>query len=199
MVNRTRDLLMSVTFFRDLEAEEPYGLKDSQVKIWTNFGDADYDNNDNPYIKIKTHYYSNMGGVGTPYEYDIDMVECDHEYVEAEVKELWYPGKFYCPDWQDEHVLHTNYNYANHTWFRVAIHYCDEEERQKVGKTCESMEEIRKYLDTFTYSLSYQQMAPDLTKVDDFIRNYYYLPIYTNHQSHDSVKAQEFYINKDQI
>ena len=100
-VNRARDLRISVPIFRDLEKEEPYSLKDSDVKIWTNFGDADFDNNDNPYIKIKTHYYSSMDGEDSPYEYDIEMVECDHEYVADQVKGLWYPGKFYCPNWQE--------------------------------------------------------------------------------------------------
>ena len=199
MLSRGRDLLMSVTFFRDLEKEDPYPLKNSEVKIWTNFGDADFDNNDNPYIKIKTHYYSNMEGEDSQYSHPIEMVECDHEYVTDEVKQLWYPGKFYCPEWTDEHVLHTNYNYVNHTWFRVAVHYCNEQERAQIGKTCAPKQEIEDYLDKFTYSLSYQQMAPDLTEFQNFSRKYYYLPIYSNPPSHETVRAQEFYINKDKI
>ena len=62
MANRGRDVLMSVVYFRDLNSEEPYRLKDSEVKIWTSIGDPDFDNDDNPYIKIKTHYYSTMDG-----------------------------------------------------------------------------------------------------------------------------------------
>ena len=68
MVQRGRDLLMSVTFFRNLEEEEPFQLKNSELKIWTNFGDENFDNNDNEYIKIKTHFYSNLDGPDAPYE-----------------------------------------------------------------------------------------------------------------------------------
>jgi hypothetical protein len=157
MAMRGRDLLMSVVFFRALEEEDSYRLMDSEVKIWTNIGDADYDNDDNPYIKIKTHWYSNIEGDEEPYEKDlVPMVACDHEYVSPEVKELWYPGKFYCPEWKEEHQLFTNYNYERHTWFRIALHYCDPVERATEGKSCATVEESEEYLDSHIYSLSYQ-------------------------------------------
>ena len=42
-------------------------------------------------------------------------------------------------------------------------------------------------------------MAPDLTDIENYVRKYYYLPVYANPSSHETVRAQEFYINKDMI
>ena len=42
-------------------------------------------------------------------------------------------------------------------------------------------------------------MAPDLTEIENYSKKYYYAPIYANPPSHETVRVQEFFINKDII
>jgi hypothetical protein len=153
MGGRERNIIISSIEFLDLEKEEPYKLKGSNVKIYASIGDVDFDNDDNEYGTIEMHYYSNRETRNTTYPKDnVKMVPCDVENAGEIYKQLWHPGLVYCPEWSDEHALFTNYNYDIHSWLRLAVHKCDPEQRAKVGKSCKSDQEIDKYFDSNLYA-----------------------------------------------
>ena len=87
MINRQRNLLMSSVYYRDLTAEEPLKLKDSDFKLWAAFQNTDFDNDDSEYAKIKLHYYSNGSNLekknSTNTKNEIPLVKCRQEMMES--------------------------------------------------------------------------------------------------------------------
>lgn len=83
----------------------------------------------------------------------IDMVECDTELMEHNLKEMWYPGKLWCPQYQEDHLLFANYNYAHHSWMRLGVHHCDPVQRAKEGKDCATKDQIDEYVHSYIFSL----------------------------------------------
>ena len=49
---------MSTDFFRDLKSEEPYKLKDGELKFWSSFTNPEFDNDDSEFAEIRLHYMS---------------------------------------------------------------------------------------------------------------------------------------------
>jgi hypothetical protein len=84
------------------------------------------------------------------------MKACHIDGISQEVELLWYPGTIYCPDWNDEHVMFTNYREAITSWFRVAVHRCNPERRALKGKTCASDDDIN---DFFSQNIFTMQVA----------------------------------------
>jgi hypothetical protein len=141
MTLRHRNLLMSTYYYRILEEEEPYALKDGDFKIWASISDPDFDNEDNEFAEIRLHYYSNVETQNASYpDEEVKMVQCHNEFIDPNVEGLWYPGKLYCPDWTDDHNLLGTYRHNIHSWVRLAVHKCDPERRAKIGKKCASDE-----------------------------------------------------------
>lgn len=66
MKGRDKDDLMQTDFFRDLEAEGKFMLKDSDFKFWIQMTDSSYDNDDNPFIKFKLYHYDNYESKTSP-------------------------------------------------------------------------------------------------------------------------------------
>ena len=76
--------------------------------------DEDFDNDDNPYIKIKLHRYSNLNmedpmlpPLPKPIDIIIPMVVCNKN----EGEHVWYvKRKKYCPEYRDTDVLFGDFN-----------------------------------------------------------------------------------------
>lgn len=93
MKGRNKDDLMQTDFYRDLEAEGKFMLKDSEFKFWIQMTDPEFKNDDNPFIKFKLYYYENYGGKKPEWDIkEIPLDPCDNEYVDDVVKKYWYPG-----------------------------------------------------------------------------------------------------------
>jgi hypothetical protein len=167
MASGDRNLIVSSSEYRDLTTEDPYKLKGSNFRIYASIGDKEFDNDDNEYGTIEMHYYSNTITQNTTYpKEDVKMVPCDIEGAGDIYKRLWHPGLIYCPEWTDHHSLFANYNYDIHSWLRLAVHKCDLEAREKIGKTCKTDAEIDKYFDSNLYAGTLFQQAPDLSNED---------------------------------
>ena len=85
----------------------------------------DYDNDDNPYLKIKMYIYTHKNGVNETI--NVPFVSCDgpsEEEIPQVVKNTDYFGKYYCPDYGEKDELLNNYYYADHAWMRWTIERC---------------------------------------------------------------------------
>jgi hypothetical protein len=112
-------------------------------------------------------YRSNLGNPGEDKSTEeVNMVPCE------DFSQDLYDNYFLCPDWSDEHVLFTNYNYDETAYLRLAVLKCDPEERAYLNKTCKSDEEINEYFATNVFSVKAQQEHPDLESknIDEFSR-----------------------------
>jgi hypothetical protein len=90
--------------------------------------DATFDNDDNPYGKFILHQYTNMNDINDTggnslglYDREIPLIEC------AGGAEDWRNGipKYYCPDFDESHILHGSFYADKYSWLRLAIHVCD--------------------------------------------------------------------------
>lgn len=88
------------------------------------------------------------------------MLKCDNEYISPILKDNDYPGQFYCPEFDEEHELYTNYLYQDHSiwkkefiiikfiskkdhsYFRLMIERCNNETS---SITCATREQIDEY------------------------------------------------------
>jgi hypothetical protein len=68
-------------------------------------------------------------------------------------KETWYYGQFYCPEFGDDHYMYKNWYKENYSYIRLGLNKCDQAERELVGETCASDEEIFNYLQITYVSL----------------------------------------------
>lgn len=148
---------MQSEFFRDLANEEPLSLKDSDVKLYSSFVNPEFDNDDSEFAEIRLHYLSNVG-TGMPYAIpeEVPMMECDIKKIDGldpEYDHPFYPGKIYCPDWKDEHMMFSDWNAPVSSWFFLAVHKCDPDRRALKGKECASDEKINDFFDENIFSL----------------------------------------------
>ena len=109
--------------------------------------DPKFNNDDNPYIKFKLYHYDNYESKTSPQDKrEIPLVPCENEYVDDVLKDIWYPGQYYCPGYTEGDYLYSNYYKSVSAWMRLVIHLCNPEERAAQGKTCASRYEIDEYL-----------------------------------------------------
>jgi hypothetical protein len=85
------------------------------------------------------------------------MVPCVNDFVDENVRDLWYPGVIYCPDWQDKHNLFATYRHSIHSWIRLAVHKCDPERRALVDKKCANETEINDFFNSYIYNVQMQR------------------------------------------
>lgn len=101
---------------------------------------TEYDNDNNPYIKIRA-YLKVSSDDGSNY-IEVPMIKCDNQYMPQILKDNDYPGQFYCPDFEEEQELFANYLYQDHSYFRLAFERCNNE---TIGITCATKEQIDEY------------------------------------------------------
>jgi len=108
----------------------------------------DFDNDDNPYIKIRSKIKTNKGIT------QMDMVPCeDISWVPDDLIKKWYVGQFYCPDYTNEHFMLASYYHDEYSMVWYDIMKCDPEERALLGKECASNDEIDDYMESNAISL----------------------------------------------
>ena len=193
---------MSTDYYRDLEEEEGLYLKDSGFNVWASFENAEYDNDDNPWATIRLHYLSNeVTRNGSYPAEEVPMVPCENKFVDPNVKDLWYPGIIYCPDWQDRHRLYGTYRHNIHSWLRLAVHRCDPERRAAVGKECADEEEINQFFFANIYTVQLQRAAPSMDAADymDFVREYFVDINFQHPINNVTVTGKEYNIVRNKV
>ena len=130
--------------------------------------DQSFDNDDNPYIKFKFRQQSNFGKENSSDvdNIDIPMVKCSDEQVKLLindfVRENWYYGQLYCPEFNESHFLYRNYYEEEYSIYQLQVHYCDPVERALQGKECATQEQIDKYMVENQMSIIQQKTIPNL-------------------------------------
>lgn len=76
--------------YRDLPSEGPYKLRDSDFHVWSQILNPEFDNDNNPYLKMKFYNFVNENGVSTTEE--IPMVKCTNEYIAQDIIDTDYYG-----------------------------------------------------------------------------------------------------------
>ena len=103
--------------------------------------DKQYDNDNNSYMKFKMFIYHTIDGVVETI--NVPWVPCDGPpEIPQNVKDIDYPGKYYCPDYGENDKLLNNYYYADSAWMRWTIERCNDNDTQV---TCNSTENIDNY------------------------------------------------------
>jgi len=113
----------------------------------------EFDNDDNEYGKFKFHNYINMDnstdldGTAGLRDEEIKLVECKDKVADDD--SVWQSSKIknYCPDFGDTDFLYGDYYTSKYSWMRLSMHFCDIRERQKIGKTCKSIEESEAFFE----------------------------------------------------
>ena len=62
-------------------------------------------------------------------------------------------GPTYCPAFSDYDFIYGDYESKIHSWYRLAIHFCDPEERKLQDKKCESRDDIETYMQQVLVSM----------------------------------------------
>ena len=142
-LDRSRDqYFMSNSFkaFSDIGAfylrsdEEHNEHKSMYFEIYVN--DEQWDNDDNEYATFKLHRYTNMNDVNDVH----DMTDRDHrdeivplKICEDKITVIWQKANItkYCPDFSEDDYLYGDYIDKRFSWYRLAIHLCEEKERSK--------------------------------------------------------------------
>jgi hypothetical protein len=65
--------------YRNLTEDGPFKLKDSDLHIYSQILNEDFDNDNNPYIKMHLYLYSRIDGVSETEE--IPLIKCENEYL----------------------------------------------------------------------------------------------------------------------
>jgi hypothetical protein len=94
--------------------------------------DKTFDNDDNPYLKFKYSMDtklqledSNDHQNGNEH-IDIPMVKCDmKDLMSNYIKDKYYEGQFYCPDFDETHFLFSNIFQENYSYFKLQVEYCN--------------------------------------------------------------------------
>lgn len=76
-----------------------YKLKDSDFYFYSQVLNKDFDNDNNPYMKMKLYIYHNLNGYDETTR--VPLVECQNKFLPQSVIDMDYYGKFYCPDFSD--------------------------------------------------------------------------------------------------
>ena len=81
MWTRGANSIMETTIYTDLEEQGPYMLKDSDLKIFSQVLNEDFDNDNNPWMKMKMFIYDTHPD-GRYLTEEIPMIKCDvTEYI----------------------------------------------------------------------------------------------------------------------
>ena len=178
-----------------------FKLKDSDFQIWASIADPEFDNDDSEYATIKLKYYSNLETQNNTYpDEDIPMKKCENLFVEENVRDLWYPGNVYCPDFSENHFLKATYRHNLHSWLRLVVYRCDPAERLLIGKSCKSDEEINEWLYTNIFSAQIQKQAPNIDKNELSFTKKYFVDINFQHpNSNYTVYGQEISILRNKV
>ena len=111
------------------------------------FNDDTFDNDDNPYAKIKLHKYVNMDH---PNDFYPSKPKTDRDVFRDELvpiqnckqslsnDTIWSTNTTikYCPFFSDQDFLYGDYYSEKASWYRLSVHTCDIEERKIQNKTC---------------------------------------------------------------
>ena len=97
-----------------------------------------WDNDTNPYYKIKLHRYTNIqnNDISLPalkesLDIDIPMTRCD-KMIEFEGG--WdLSAPHYCPEYKATDIFKGNYFTDKYSWLRLAVHRCDPTEIIGIG------------------------------------------------------------------
>ena len=76
VISRGDNKLYEVSFIRNLEADGPFYLKDSEFKIIAQMIDSEFDNDDNPYIKMRMTMSSSYETKAEEEKFEIPLVKC---------------------------------------------------------------------------------------------------------------------------
>ena len=68
----------------------------------------------------------------------------------------------YCPNFNDSHFLYGDYYSSKASWYRLAVHFCDENKRKAEGKECKEKSEIEEYFSKTIISLVGTFYTPSL-------------------------------------
>ena len=102
------------------------------LKFLTYINDPNFDNDDNPYGKLRLHIYTNMDnltdttsdGKQPPFkDIEVPVGLCVNPLVVA-----WAPAttKKYCPFFNETHFLYGGLYSTKFAWMRLIIHECDD-------------------------------------------------------------------------
>ena len=71
---------------------------------------------------MKLYIYTNQNGFDETVR--VPLVLCKNEFLPESVTKMDYFGKYYCPDFGEDHILLNNYYYADYAWMRWTIERC---------------------------------------------------------------------------
>ena len=117
-----------------------YKLKDSEFYMFSQVLDKDFDNDSNPYLKMKLFIYTNQNGPDETVR--VPLIKCENPYLPKSIIDWGYYGQFYCPDWSDEDILWNNYYYKDNSWLRWTIERCQDDDS---AVPCATKDEIDDY------------------------------------------------------
>ena len=123
------------------------------------------------------------------------MIPCTNDLADPNVMGLWYPGTFYCPDWNDDHHLYQTYRANVHTWIRLAVHRCDPERRALKGKECASETAINDFFSSRVFTMQMQRQAPNLEykeNIQEFSRKYFVDTFYNHPMNNVTAIGKEY-------
>ena len=89
---------------------------------------------------MKLYEYHLEGNVALTTE--VPLIKCTNEYIPSNIVESDYFGQYYCPDFDENAQLWTNFYYDENTWIRWTMEKCDNA-TSKV--TCVSDQDIAEY------------------------------------------------------
>ena len=138
--SREREEFYTASIYQEFEEIGAVFLNDNkrafQFEIYVE--NPEFDNDDNPYIKIKLHKYTNMDN-STDYYPDnpkterdqvrdeiVPMVKCPDQ---EKHKNIWGLATRYCPGYTDADFIYGDYTSDKFAWYRVAVQFCDPEKR----------------------------------------------------------------------
>ena len=79
MITRSRDTIIETVMFRNLTEDGAMKLKDSELHIYSQVLNEDFDNDENPYLKMHVYLYSKRDGVSKTE--DVPLKKCENEYL----------------------------------------------------------------------------------------------------------------------
>ena len=213
VVSRGDNKLYEVSFIRNLESDGKLVLKDSEFKIIAQMIDREFDNDDNPYIKMRMTMNSNYETKEEEDKFEIPLVKCSGKsLVPDKLLKEWYYGQNYCPEFQDIHFLYSNYFNDVSSWIKFRIDRCNSTQRGLENKSCESRENIDAYLSKTLFSMIQQRSTPnlaiseytglsdsDITDTSKMVRKYIDEISYDVVTSHTTVRSMDYNIERNEI
>ena len=68
----------------------------------------------------------------------------------------------YCPVFNSQDFIYGDYYSSKASWYRLAVHTCDIEERKALNKTCKPKEEIEHYIQNTIMALDFVTEKPGI-------------------------------------